>query len=159
MENLSALPDWAKIIGVLFLIIFGGGAGSTIITKMISRKKIESEANLENADAAIKVATANKTTVEVANDLFDQYKELLANEKQHRKELEEDFKKFKIEFGGELVNIKEELSDTKERLENSERRVRYLEAYLKVVKIRWEAITVEPFPQYETVVAMEDLKK
>jgi hypothetical protein len=165
MENLSSLPEWARVIGVLLVIIFGVGGGSGFLTKLISRKKIESEANLENANAAVVVATADKTTVETAKDLFAEYKELLSNEKQERKDLEnklklftEEMDQFKKDSNAEFRKLQEGFSETKARATSAEKEVKLLRIFLEVVELRWHIVTTEPFPDYNTVVLMEDLK-
>lgn len=161
-EVINSFPMWAKIISVFIILVFGAGGVSNLLTKFISRKKIESESNIDNAEAAIRITTAEKTTTELAKEVIDEYKELIEGEKLQRNKLEEritklenNIEEFKRNSSITIKELKNNLHKTEERLAVSEREVSLLKTYIRIVKLRWSSVTDEPFPEYESVTDKE----
>lgn len=160
MESIETIigdiPLWAKTISVFIVLVFGVGGLSKFLTSVITRKKIESEAGLDNAEASVKNATAEKTTTELAKELVGEYKELIEDERLQKSKLEEritnlenKFEDFKTQSQKTIKDLQKALHTAETKLENSEKEVRLLRTYLSVVKLKWSLITDEPFPDYE----------
>lgn len=163
-EIINSLPMWAKLVSIFIILIFGAGGFSNLLTKIISRQKIASEANVENAEATIKISTAEKTTTELAKELIDEYKVLMEGEKTQRAKLEERIQRLenkmddlRKESAKTTKDLKENLSKTEERLSVSEREVKLLNTYIGIIKLRWKSITDEPFPEYKSVTTEESV--
>lgn len=161
-DIINSLPMWAKVVSVFIILVFGVGGFSNIWTKILSKKKIESEANLENSTAAINISTAEKTTTDLAKELIDEYKGLVENERQNREKLEvridsleKSMENFKKTSEARVKKLQSELDSTEKRLLASEKEVKLLKAYLGIVKLRWSSITDEPFPDENTIIFEE----
>lgn len=161
-DIINSLPMWAKVVSVFIILVFGVGGFSNIWTKILSKKKIESEANLENSTAVINISTAEKTTTDLAKELIDEYKGLVENERQNREKLEvridsleKSMDNFKKTSEARVKKLQSELDSTERRLLASEKEVKLLKAYLGIVKLRWSSITDEPFPDENTIIFEE----
>lgn len=161
-DIISSLPMWAKVVSVFIILVFGVGGFSNIWTKILSKKKIESEANLENSTAVVNISTAEKTTTDLAKELIAEYKGLVENERQNREKLEvridsleKSMDNFKKTSEARVKKLQSELDSTERRLLASEKEVKLLKAYLGIVKLRWSSITDEPFPDENTIIFEE----
>lgn len=161
-DIINSLPMWAKVVSIFIILVFGVGGFSNIWTKILSKKKIESEANLENSTAVINISTAEKTTTDLAKELIDEYKGLVENERQNREKLEvridsleKSMDNFKKTSEARVKKLQSELDSTERRLLASEKEVKLLKAYLGIVKLRWSSITDEPFPDENTIIFEE----
>ena len=163
-EIINSLPMWAKVVSIFILITFGAGGFSSFLTNFISRNKIQAEANVDNAEAAVKISTAEKTTTELSKGVIDEYKQLLENEKLSREKIEErmsalekKMEDFQNTASQTIKGLKDNLYKTEKRLAVSEREVSLLKTYISIVKLRWASITDQPFPEYESITIKEKI--
>lgn len=137
---------WIDGIVGLIAALATGGVLSPVITGVVNRKKTAAEASKIEAET---FALTEKSSMEIAQSLIDQFKLLHAEEKQRREELEKRFDELEKKSDSVLAEVsvlRRSLAVAEENLELSKREVGLLNEYIAEIRSQWASVTSKPFP-------------
>lgn len=166
MAEIEFLPEWARIVAVFIIILFGAGGFARVLTIFISSKKIDDNDPIKNEVVVDKpeheiISSINN---EIISSINENYDDLIEHLEKRLDRSERESKALKREYEADIQDIKREHEKYKNDIQlkldklqwqvdkqtndiyNAKLEMHNLRIYISIIRDQWVLLTDKPFP-------------